>query len=94
MPEPEFRAQTTRRGLDTEAAHAGGGLRDAHGRVAGNPWSASSKGEAGVSIGALAMSLLALGELGRLEDLLDVSRDETGLLLALDNLPRRKPRLG
>lgn len=56
------------------------------------------KGEAGVSIGALAMALLALGELHRLEDLLDVSRDETGLLLDLDNLPRRirrrKPRLG
>ena len=51
-----------------------------------------------MSIGALAMALLALGELGRLEDLLDVSRDETGLLLALDDLPRRirrrKPRPG
>ncbi len=56
------------------------------------------KGEAGVSIGAFAMALLALGELHRLEDLLDVSRDETGLLLDLDSLPRRirrrKPRLG
>ena len=56
------------------------------------------KGEAGVSIGSLAMAFLALGELHRLEDLLDVSRDETGLLLDLDNLPRRirrrKPRPG
>ena len=54
------------------------------------------KGEAGVSVGSLAMALLALGELHRLEDLLDVSRDETGLLLDLDSLPRRirrrKPR--
>ena len=51
-----------------------------------------------MSIGAFAMALLALGELHRLEDLLDVSRDDTGLLLDLDNLPqrirRRKPRLG
>ena len=56
------------------------------------------KGEAGVAIGSLAMALLALGELNRLEDLLDISRDETGLLLDLDNLPRRirrrKPRPG
>ena len=53
------------------------------------------RGEAGVSIGALAMALLALGELRRIEEILDVSRDDTGLMLDVDNLPRRirRPRL-
>ena len=47
------------------------------------------KGEAGVSIGTLVMALLALGELHRLEEILDVSRDDTGLMLDVDSLPRR-----
>ena len=47
------------------------------------------KGEAGVSIGALAMAFLVLGELQRIEEILDVSRDDTGLMLDVDNLPRR-----
>ena len=54
------------------------------------------KGEAGVAIGAFAMALLALGELHRIEEILDVSRDDTGLMLDVDSLPRRirrpKPR--
>lgn len=47
------------------------------------------RGEPGVSIGAFAMALLALGELRRLADVLDVSKDDTGLLLDLASLPRR-----
>ena len=47
------------------------------------------KGEAGVSVGALAMALLALGELHRLDELLDVSKDDTGLMLDIDRLPER-----
>ena len=47
------------------------------------------KGESGVSLGALAMALLALGELRRLDELLDVSKDDSGLMLDLDNLPQR-----
>ena len=52
------------------------------------------KGEAGVSIGAFAMALLALGELGRMAEMLEVSRDDTGLMLDIDSLPRRirRPR--
>ncbi len=54
------------------------------------------KGEAGVSIGALAMAFLVLGELHRIEEILDISRDDAGLMLDIDNLPRRirrsKPR--
>lgn len=47
------------------------------------------KGEPGVGLGSVAMALLALGELGRLQNLLDVSRDDTGLMLDLDSLPQR-----
>ncbi len=47
------------------------------------------KGEPGVGLGSLAMAFLALGELNRLGDLLDVSRDDTGLMLDLESLPRR-----
>ncbi len=46
-------------------------------------------GEPGVGLGSVAMALLALGELGRLQELLDVSRDDTGLMLDLDSLPQR-----
>ena len=46
-------------------------------------------GEPGVSIGILAMALLALGEPGRLEEILDVSRDDTGLMLDVASLPQR-----
>ncbi len=52
------------------------------------------KGDPGVAVGAVAMALLALGELHRLGDVLDVSRDDTGLMLDVEALPRRirKPR--
>ena len=40
-------------------------------------------GEPGVGVGVLAMALLALGEL------LDVSRDDTGLMLDVASLPQR-----
>ena len=47
------------------------------------------KGEAGVSIGVFAMALLALGELHRLHEMLDVAKDDTGLMLDIDSLPQR-----
>lgn len=50
------------------------------------------KGEAGVSLGVFAMALPVLGELHRLEEMLDVSQDDTGLMLDLDSLPQRIPR--
>lgn len=52
------------------------------------------RGQSGVSLGALAMALLALGELRRLDELLDVSKDDTGLMLDIDSLPQRirRPR--
>ena len=52
------------------------------------------KGGPGVAIGAVAMALLTLGELRRLGTILDVSSDDTGLMLDVDGLPQRirKPK--
>ena len=52
------------------------------------------KGDPGVSVGAVAMALLALGDLRRLGTIIDVSTDDNGLLLDVDRLPQRirKPR--
>lgn len=50
------------------------------------------KGDPGVRIGTLAMALLALGEIDRLERLLDPGDDGTGLLLDRSRLPKRIDR--
>lgn len=47
------------------------------------------EGDAGVSIGTLAMVLLALGELDRVGSLLDLAADDVGLLLEREALPKR-----
>jgi len=47
------------------------------------------RGSGGVRIEILAMALLALGELHRLEGLLDPARDETGVVLDTKRLPQR-----
>ena len=46
-------------------------------------------GEPGVAMGSLAMALLTLGNLSRLDDLGDVGQDDIGLLMDIDALPRR-----
>ena len=47
------------------------------------------KGDVGVSIGTLAMAFMVLGEIKRIEMLLDVSTDDTGLMLTNEQLPKR-----
>ena len=47
------------------------------------------KGDDGVRAGTLAMALLVLGEIDRLDDLLDPASDDTALLLDRDALPKR-----
>ena len=47
------------------------------------------RGDAGVSLGVLAMVLLTLGESGRLEALLDAAKDDIGLVLGINELPQR-----
>ena len=46
-------------------------------------------GNPGVAVGAVAMALLALGELHRLGTIIDVSTDDTGLMLDANSLPQR-----
>ena len=45
--------------------------------------------DAGVSLGVLAMVLLTLGESGRLGDLIDVAKDDIGLVISINALPQR-----
>lgn len=47
------------------------------------------KGDPGVSIGCLAQALRALGELHRLEELLDMAADDAGLMMEAAELPQR-----
>ena len=47
------------------------------------------KGDPGVSIGCLAQAFRALGELHRLEELLDMAADDAGLMLEAASLPQR-----
>ena len=47
------------------------------------------KGDPSVSMGAYAMALFVLGLADGLTDVADVSRDDTGLLLDTERLPKR-----
>lgn len=47
------------------------------------------KGDAGVSIGTVAMACLVLGEISRIFEFLDPGSDDTGLLLDREALPKR-----
>lgn len=47
------------------------------------------QGDPGVSMKTVAMAFLVLGELHRLAELLDSSKDDTGLLLTDNQLPTR-----
>lgn len=47
------------------------------------------KGDPGVGIGTLADILVALGLIERLADLIDTRKDDLGLALAAEQLPRR-----
>ena len=52
-------------------------------------------GAPGVAMGTLAMALLALGMLSRLDDLADIGQDDIGLLMDIESLPKRiRPRTG
>lgn len=46
-------------------------------------------GDPGISIGNLMMVLTALGEGERLANLLDMSKDDVGLMMSADSLPQR-----
>lgn len=71
-----------KRGLSVERMTQGAGISSSTLRRL-------EQGDPTVSIGALSMVLLVLGEQGRLSELVDLSTDTSGLLLDLDRLPRR-----
>ena len=50
---------------------------------------ALESGDPGVSMGSLAMAMLALGMLPKLDDLFDIAHDDIGMLLDLEALPKR-----
>ena len=52
----------------------------------------AEKGDPKVSLGVYAMALFVLGFGDALSDLIDQSRDDQGLLLAADRLPKRVRR--
>ena len=64
--------------------------------VAKNTYLRVEKGDPAVGVGAYAMALFVLGFGDPLNNLIDVSRDDTGLLLDEERLPKRvrmrKPR--
>ncbi|MCW5257869.1 XRE family transcriptional regulator [Verminephrobacter aporrectodeae subsp. tuberculatae] len=47
------------------------------------------KGDPGVSLGVLAMVLMTLGESDRIANLLDIAKDDVGLVLSVNDLPQR-----
>lgn len=57
--------------------------------VAPNTYRRVEKGDASVAVGVYAMALFALGFGGALGDLVDASRDEIGLQLDEERLPKR-----
>jgi transcriptional regulator with XRE-family HTH domain len=52
----------------------------------------AERGDPGITLGVLAMVLLALGEHRRLENFLDVATDDFGLLKGISELPKRVRR--
>ena len=57
--------------------------------VSKNTYLRAEKGDPKVSLGVYAMALFVLGFGGPLGTLIDVSRDDTGLLLDEERLPKR-----
>ena len=57
--------------------------------VAKNTYLRAEKGDPTVSLGVYAMALFVLGFGNALGELIDVSRDDTGLLLDENRLPKR-----
>lgn len=57
--------------------------------VAKNTYLRVEKGDAGVGLGSYAMALFVLGFGDPLSSIIDVSRDDTGLLLDEERLPKR-----
>lgn len=93
MGSPKVGPALQRLGLDIRNARLRRGIAvaDLAVRAGSSPSSIArlEKGDPGVAIGTLADVLVVLGLVERLGDLIDVRKDDLGLALADEHLPRR-----
>lgn len=93
MGSPKAGSALDRLGQDVRSARLRRGIAvaDLAVRAGTSPSSIArlEKGDPGVAIGTLADVLVVLGLVERLADLIDVRKDDLGLALAAEQLPRR-----
>lgn len=93
MGSPKSKSALERLGHDVRNARLRRGIAvsDLAARAGTSPSTVArlEKGDPGVGIGALADVLVALGLVERLADLIDTRKDDLGLALAAEQLPRR-----
>ena len=93
MGSPKSKLALERLGLDIRGARLRRGIAiaDLAVRSGTSPSSIArlEKGDSGVGIGTLADVLVALGLIERLADLVDIRKDDLGLALATQQLPKR-----
>jgi len=93
MGSPKSRTALERLGQDVRGARLRRGIAvaDLAVRAGTSPSTIArlEKGDPGVAIGTLADVLVALGLVERLADLIDIRKDDLGLTLAVERLPRR-----
>lgn len=93
MGSPKARSALERLGQDVRSARLRRGMAvaDLAVRAGTSPSSIArlEKGDAGVALGTLANVLVVLGLVERLGDLIDLRKDDLGLALAAEQLPRR-----
>jgi transcriptional regulator with XRE-family HTH domain len=93
MGSPKSKTALERLGRDIRGARLRRGIAaaDLAVRAGTSPSSVArlEKGDAGVAIGTLADVLVVLGLVERLADLIDIRKDDLGLALADERLPRR-----
>ncbi len=93
MGSPKSKAALERLGRDVRGArlHRGIAVADLAVRAGTSPSTVArlEKGDPGVAIGTLADVLVVLGLVERLADLIDIRKDDLGLALITERLPRR-----
>lgn len=93
MSSPKAKPALERLGQDIRNARLRRGIAVADLAVRAGTSSSSiarlERGERGVAIGTLADVLVVLGLLERLADLIDIRKDDLGLALATEHVPRR-----
>lgn len=93
MSSPKARPALERLGQDIRNARLRRGIAvaDLAARAGTSPSSISrlEKGDRGVAIGTLADVLVVMGLVERLADLVDIRKDDLGLALEAERLPRR-----